>query len=292
MSKVLTGRILLLLVVALSSSCLWCCDACKVTMDGTDVTAQFLTATNNDDSDNTGMVVQCIGNLACKDAWIEDCPKVLCQGREACNGATIMNFTTSVDCIDSHSCHRAELYAATTTISDDGGDGEDEDDSNNSNHQTVTCQGDGACDVTTIHGGAVGDDDNKTNNNPLSLLSVLCFGRKSCRKASIRAHIVKCTNGDSNYEACSGYAGIEADCLLCGTRGCNQHVNICRYKLLLPSPPLSQDEDETADRFEGCVPESAVGTCPDDLLQELEHELHGDDTTETHNTNEDGARNR
>jgi hypothetical protein len=259
-------------------------------MDGTDVTAQFLTTTNDNDNNND-MVVECIGNLVCKDAWIEDCPKVLCQGREACNGATIMNFTTSVDCIDSHSCHRADIYAAITTTT-----GNDEDDSN---LQTVTCQGDGACDVTTIHGAAAGDDNpslsSSSSSSSLLLLSVLCFGRKSCRKASIRAHIVKCTNGDSNYEACSGYAGIEADCLLCGTRGCNPHVNICRYKLL-PSPQQEkepkEEDDQTAARFEGCVPEAAVGTCPDELLQELEHELHGEDTTETHNTNEDGARNR
>jgi hypothetical protein len=119
---------------------------------------------------------------------------------------------------------------------------------------SVLCQGNGACDVATIHGPEE--------------LRVTCFGGKACRKAMITANTIHCTQGSSNNYACMGYAGLNAECVVCGFRGCADHVNQCRYKI------RSGEEEED---YLPCKPETLHGTCDSKLKKALKHELGVDE---------------
>lgn len=163
--------------------------------------------------------VLCEGNYACKNYTITNCPAVRCSGSEACYLTKIEGVSRLLECDGTHSCHRAEIDFAELAL---GG----------SNLASITCQGEGACDVAQI-------------DAPHAKLE--CFGRKACRKIDAHIDVVHCTHGDAYYEACSGYAGLHANCVLCGWQGCNSHVNVCRFK---------HEEDA---KWVACKPETAQG---------------------------------
>lgn len=159
--------------------------ACKVMLDGEDLTDEFVVV----DPITNEPYVDCSGQYRCKNAVITDCPVIKCVETEACNNAQIINFTNSVLCEGSHSCHRTEMTAANTDLSSDS-------------QQTVSCQGSGACDVAQITG-------------PLKQVS--CTGAKACRKVDIKdSKLVKCHDGKGSSVACEGLATFETDCLYCG----------------------------------------------------------------------------
>lgn len=209
--------------------------ACTITMDGDDVTDEFLV----EDSITGETYVDCMEHAKCQNAIITDCAVIKCFGTEACNLAQIINFTKSVLCEGLHACHRTEMIAAAT---------DDE--------KTVSCVGSGACDVAQMSGE--------------NLEQVTCTGHKACRKVVIDgANLVKCHEGSGTSEACSGFATMAVDCLYCGKNGCASHVNQCRYKI------LGEDESERRDEYVKCQPETVIGNCPDDLEEALLLELSG-----------------
>jgi hypothetical protein len=118
---------------------------------------------------------------------------------------------------------------------------------------SVLCEGNVACDVATINGP--------------EQLRVTCFGPKACRKAKITANSIHCTQGSKSYQACTGSASLNTECLVCGLKGCSGHVNECHYTIL-----SGEQEDERR----SCQPERLQGTCDSQLQEAFEQELSGD----------------
>lgn len=227
---------------------------CRVTNDqGVDVTMDFLVDADPAITDygvELGYVL-CEGNYACKNFTITDCPAVRCSGSEACYLAKMDGISRLLECDGTHSCHRSEVTFVET---------EEEEEE----HQaSITCQGEGACDVAQIDAPGA---------------SLECFGRKACRKVDAHIDVVHCTHGDAYYEACSGYAGLHANCVLCGWRGCNQHVNVCRYK---------HEEDA---KWGACKPQTAQGSCSAAQRANLQSEIKTDgQIMVAHDDGEDAA---
>jgi hypothetical protein len=219
----------LLLLCLLSAS-----SACFVTIDDVDVTEELFV----EDESNGGGYLNCTGTYRCMNAISMGCEKIHCEGNEACKDANV-EFTESVTCVGLHSCHNANLTHSPSGTSE--------------MEPSVLCQGDGACDVATIYGP--------------EQLRVSCFGGKACRKAMITANSIHCTQGSNAHQACKGYASLNTKCLVCGFRGCADHINQCRYKLL-----SGEQED-----YVPCQPETLHGTCDSQLQQAFEQELSGDE---------------
>jgi hypothetical protein len=64
-----------------------------------------------------------------------------------------------------------------------------------------------------------------------------------------------------------GSVSLNTECLLCGLKGCNSHVNECRYKIL---------SGEQEDGRLPCQPERLQGTCDSQLQRIFKEELSGD----------------
>ena len=230
---------------SLSSSSL---EQCQVwDAEGNDVTSNVLTTSSSSDSESSlqvgtirsneaalvveGYYVECNGNFACRGFTIANCPAVKCWGLEACFEADLLNVTHVVECDGMHSCHRATIHfaeATSETLSSSS--------SSSPSQQTITCSGEGACDVTQL---------------VATRAHLECRGRKACRKINAQIDVVHCTEGDSSYEACTGYASLQANCILCGWLGCNEHVNQCRTKHFT--------ETAAEERWVACKPHTAVG---------------------------------
>ena len=119
--------------------------------------------------------------------------------------------------------------------------------------QSMTCQGEGACNVAEIRGES---------------LQLECLGRKACRKINARVDSVHGTHGDEYNEACTEYARLQANCILCGYLGCESHVNHCGTK------PMDAPEDY---RWKACLPKQAIGDgCTPQQIQALENEIATD----------------
>lgn len=216
---------------------------CKVlNEDGQDVTSDvYITTDEEFDIDGVDGYVLCDGTYACRNYTMSHCAAIKCTGKEACYFATMEGITHLLECQTTHSCHRAQVHFAPIVTTSSGAAVQPQ------QQQSMTCQGEGACDVTYINGPD---------------LHLECFGRKACRKVDATVDTVHCTHGDDYYEACSGYAGFVANCILCGYRGCNEHVNVCRYK------------HSANDKYVGCVPESSIGdTCTDYQIASLTTEI-------------------
>jgi hypothetical protein len=222
----LSTRFLLLLVLS-SVSLL---QGCQVTLNGQDVTNDLFISVEDES------FVNCAGKRQCEEAVIVDCPVVKCSNIEACFKAQIINFTHSVLCEGSHSCHYTELIAAADVP----------------NPQTVRCNGKGACDVAHI----IGDVD-----------EVSCDGAQSCRKARVEgSKLVKCRQGTEQNPACSESATFETSCLYCGKDGCAGYINMCRYKI------IGSDDDTFAPCFQNYV---EGNSCPVGIQHLLNLELAG-----------------
>lgn len=198
--------------------------------------------------DNIDGYVLCNGHYACKNFTISNCPAVRCQGKEACYLATLTGISQVLDCTEMHSCHRSIVDFHNATDDQPA--------------QTMLCQGEGACDVATI----VAHD-----------VHLECFGRKSCRKVDATIDTVHCTHGDSYYEACTGYAGLYAhSCVMCGWQGCNEHVNICRFR---------HDDDS---KYKACATDAAFGPgCTDEQIDAIVNEI---EAAEAESGEEDNSR--
>jgi hypothetical protein len=240
---------LLLLVLLFSvSSCSAEEDfSCQVrNPDGDDITSMLLV----EDGANVPFV-NCTGSAICKNFVITNCQKVLCRGVEACSHAQILNFTHSVACENTHGCHYTEIKAARLV----------DDDNELLEEGVVRCDGIGACDVADIQAA-----------------SVLCLGSKACRKAAIRAGTVECKQGTHGSETCSSLATFEVACLVCGTHGCGDHINMCRYHLLNEANSWRDDTPAGgSSNYLICPQESSVGDCSDATEQQLDMELHGEE---------------
>ncbi len=203
--------------------------------------------------------VLCEGNYACQNYTITHCQAVKCIGLEACFEATMKEIGQLLECQGTHSCHRV-----TVQFKDDA-----------TFVQSMTCQGNTACDVAEIIG---------------PQLQLECFGHKACRKINARIDSIHCTHGDDLYEACTEHASLQANCILCGYFGCNEHVNYCRTK------PIDAPEDQ---RWVPCLPEQAVGIgCTSQQRLALENEIATKgqimsaeqiDPSEQENSNDDGG---
>jgi hypothetical protein len=243
--------LLVLVVVLLLSFSVSSCSAaaCQVTdPDGADITSMLLV----DDADDAIPFVNCTGDGICKDVVITDCQKVLCRGVEACSHAHILNVTHSVACEETHACHYTEIKASTLV-----------DDIDEVEHPlSVRCDGFESCDVADIQAA-----------------SVRCLGSKACRKATIRAGTVQCLQGSHGSETCSSLATFEVGCLVCGTNGCGDHINMCRYHLF-PEDMSWRDTDNdngSSGDYLICPQESSVGACSEVTEDELDMELHGEE---------------
>jgi hypothetical protein len=221
--------VFLLLLLSLSS----CSSACFITIDDVDMTDELFV----EDNSNGGGYLNCTGNYRCRDA-IMACEKIHCAGAEACEGAVI-EFTESVTCVGLHACHHANLTHSPSATRE--------------MKPSLHCEGNGACDVSTIYGP--------------EQLRVSCFGGKACRKAMITAKSIHCTQGSSAHQACQGFASLTTECLVCGFRGCADHINQCRYKIL-----SGEQED-----YLPCQPGTLHGTCDSQLQQAFEQELSGEE---------------
>jgi hypothetical protein len=208
-----TLRLLVLLVSLASSS-----SACSVVIDNVDVTLDLFVGDDSNDGGNNGYV-NCTGTYRCKNAVIMGCDRIHCMENEACQFANI-EFIESVTCSGLHACRGANLTHVPTSIET----------LTTFTEPSVVCQGTGACDVTTISG-------------PKSL-GVTCYGGKACRKALITANSMHCTQGDSRNQACMGFASLITNCLVCGVRGCANHINQCRYKSTIAEQDLWHSQDK------------------------------------------------
>lgn len=237
---------------------------------GEDVTAAYLIPTNNDNNNDNNnnnddhnmdpkSHVLCQADAHCQDFTISNCQAVKCIGSEACYQTTMTNIGALVQCHEVHSCHRAIVHFA------------EDDDETNSNgdtrippHQSMTCQGEGACNVAEIQG---------------SKLQLECFGRKACRKINAVVDVVHCTHGQEYSEACTEHARLQANCILCGYQGCESHVNHCGTK------PIDATEE---DRWQACLPHQAIGTgCTPLQIQALETEIATDGQVMTFQESQD-----
>jgi hypothetical protein len=167
-------------------------------------------------------------------ADIQDCPRVLCDGKAACSFATIHGFTHEVLCTGSHACQRAQMVAAASSVVQD-----------TDFQRNVVCLGSGSCDVANI------------DYNEAQAMDVYCIGSKACRRAKITAGdgVVTCRDAGKNsqYLACMGNTQITSKCLRCEDRGCKPYINECNYK-------LSMDIDAHAQKCEG-----NMGECPAEM---------------------------
>lgn len=236
-----TQAFILLSIIVLPKTSL----ACQVILNGEDKTSDFFVIDSADDD----AYVDCGDHSKCRGAVISDCPVIKCLGSESCTDAEISNFTDSVVCEGVHACHRTEMTAAASgaTIH---------------HEQTVTCIGSGACDVAHIVGNSVD--------------RVSCNGSKACRKVRIEGpKLVKCQNGRDGALACDGFATLETKCVYCGAKGCSDHINTCRYKI------IDDIESDSNTSYKKCVPEQVVGNCSDELKTELQLELTGKEEIDT-----------
>ena len=236
-------------------------NACTVwTPEGMNVTNSFVTdlilskqqnsskkmtkTTTNHKTESAGDVllssVNCTGNAICKDFEIVGCDRIHCEGMEACEGTKILNFAHKVMCFGKHSCHRTEMESVGSSSVDDSVPME----------RNVVCQGPSACDVAVIR---------DTSSHEKDEFHVLCFGSKSCRRATIsiaQGGTVTCTSGDSRYVACQGQTKIIAPCLYCDAQGCSELGGECRFTD--GGKKGNGSEDHTA----ACIPDSQQGVCP------------------------------
>lgn len=243
------GNLLLVLVVLLSlgSSCSATTSSdCQVLNAlGEDVTATMVVNTGNNGGDGADTTdhpshVLCQEDRPCQNYTITNCPAVQCIGKEVCFQTNMTNIGRLVECHEMHSCHRAIVHFS-------------EDNTDDNTIQSMTCQGEGACNVAEIRG---------------SQLQLECFGRKSCRKINAKVNSVHCTHGEEYCEACVDYARLQANCVLCGYLGCESHVNHCGTK------PLEAPDDQ---RYTACIPHQAIGTgCTPQQIQALENEIATD----------------
>lgn len=236
----------LLLPLAFASASASASPECSVTFNGEDKTGEFFVV----DPDSGEKYVDCVGSSKCRDAVIEHCPVIRCGENESCNSAQILEFTDYVTCEGTHACHRANM-----TASDLG------------NGPIVRCSGGGACDVAVIKG--------------RSLDEVTCTGPKSCRKAHIEGpRIVRCHEGHESARACEGSSTFETRCLYCGKNGCEEYINMCKYKIITGDYEATSDGDGIHNVFETesyqtCEPETLMGDCPDGSESQLHLELTG-----------------
>jgi hypothetical protein len=203
--------------------------ACTVVKDGVDIT-EALVVTDPEMADV--LTVNCTGVGVCRLAMIEDCPRVICNGKVACFKATIHGFTHEVLCSGPHACQRTEMVAASTSTSLE---------INTEFQRNVVCLGTGSCDVAHI------------DYLDAQAMNVYCIGSKACRRANIKAGdgMVTCREGSSQYMACMGNTEITSKCLVCGERGCQPYINECSFQ-------SSIDADAQ-------VCEGHMGVCPTEL---------------------------
>lgn len=229
---IIIASLFVVLCIAITAAAQSLPDCQVLNPNGEDVTTDLLF------QDNDNQVVVCEGNFACQNFTITNCLSVRCIGTEACFQTTMKEIGELVECQEKHSCHRANVQFR------------ENDSSKSIVQQSMTCQGEGACDVAEIYG---------------SSLHLECFGHKACRKIKTRVDTIHCTHGDTQYDACTEYARIQANCILCGYMGCDGHVNYCATK------PIDAPEEQ---RWMACLPEQAVGEgCTAEQIQALANEI-------------------
>lgn len=243
--------------------------ACKVTINDKDMTDELFVVDNSYENDNNEndddkerRYVNCMGRSKCRDAIITNCPRIKCYESEACNNARIINFTESVLCEGTHSCHRTNMTLAAETTEE-------------TTKTKVSCIGSEACDVAQITG---------------EIDEIEFVGVKAGRKVHVEdAKVIKCRDGTDNNRACDSLATfLNVRCLYCGQNGCSDHVNTCRYKFAAPPSSASEEEDNDDDtndsswmQYEKCKPEKVLGpNCPAGLENELRMELMGKEEIE------------
>jgi hypothetical protein len=205
-----------------------------------DITSSVLDDSESQEIPTVTCTDQGANRNICHSSLIQNCPKVQCQGQEACANATITNFTHEVICDGLHACHLTQMVAASERVEF---------------ARNVVCQGGGACNVAII------------DSNNAQAMNVLCLGSKACRKAEITSGegTVRCTAGSSRYQACEGSTRITAKCLICQENGCDSRaINKCKYQTSANAP------------FVKC--EETVGACEESITtaqQEEQDELAG-----------------
>ena len=217
--------------------------ACSVVKDGIDMTETFAIT---DPEMPDVLTVNCTGAAVCKEAMIDNCPRVLCHGKAACYGASINDFTLEVLCSGPHACQRTHMVAsslqeATTSIEQEF-----------QFQRNVVCLGVGSCDVATI------------DYNGGQAMDVYCIGSKSCRRAQLTVGdgMVTCRQSaekTSQYMACMGNTRIQAKCLQCQESGCKPYINECLYR---------SSVEADAHKCE----EGSMGDCPSEI-SDINNEL-------------------
>jgi hypothetical protein len=239
--------------------------ACQVlNAVGVDVTSDFFLPSNSSDSttptstssstttstEPAPMVVQCVGTSACANFTMNNCPTIHCEGHESCFGATALDVTERVECLDVHSCHRAHVLFALPPSSPTG---------TTTTNTVMLCHGEGACDVTFIHG--------------VDLLD--CFGHKACRKVDVQANTVLCRRQDgSSADTCMDLATFTTPCLYCqeSPEACSPHINQCRYQLpleLRPEPSSNDDDEEPPEWIECDTDPSVLEHCTKEQMETI-----------------------
>jgi hypothetical protein len=224
-------------------------NTCTVVKNGVDRTSDFVTVSDETYANNANAVVHvlvtavnCTGVHLCDQAVIQGCDRVVCDGKEACHNATILDFTNKVLCSGPHACQRAFIAAASAKVAMTTTGGYFP--------PSVVCAGQGSCDVATITNNnnqkvSGSTESSTTESTPTSQphgVDVLCMGSKACRRAKITVGdgTVTCGEGSSQYHACLGNVQITAKCLLCeDDRGCKPYINECLYR---NSSPLSDGQ--------------------------------------------------
>jgi hypothetical protein len=265
-------RFLLLLLLAVAASFTFAQECQVLNAEGIDVTAELTVMTGYDDGTHytnyaekhsagqvTGTVFQdapflkeyihCQGEYACQNYTFSHCNAIHCDGMEACYQSHLSEIGIILECHGTHACHRTHITFAKDLYR--RGSSEDGTDTTNiMAKQTMHCST-AACNAAIIRQGPH--------------LELECRGPKSCRKVAVvnTIHSIHCTEGSNEFEACMDMASFEADCLLCGIRGCNSHVNKCKFK-----------SDALEATFEKCVPESVMGdACTEEQEAKVQQEI-------------------